>query len=64
MHQYQSSDQRSSREGVLRRRCSFVIPAQAGIHNGLIPLDSRLRGNDEKSPNDGNSLIRGSLNHR
>jgi hypothetical protein len=30
-----------------------VMPAKAGIQNGLKTLDSRLRGNDNKMPNDG-----------
>jgi len=32
---------------VLRKVHQLVIPAQAGIHNILKSLDSRLRGNDK-----------------
>jgi len=35
----------------LVKRPHAVIPAQAGIHNILKSLDSRLRGNDKKGQN-------------
>jgi hypothetical protein len=35
-----------------------VMPAKAGIHKAPEKLDSRLRGNDKKEPDDGETGFR------
>ena len=37
----------------LVRILKLVIPANAGIHLGLVHMDSRLRGNDERASKPG-----------
>ena len=37
----------------LVRILKLVIPANAGIHLGLVHMDSRVRGNDERASKPG-----------